>query len=279
MFSRASRVTANWHLVKSCNYKCSFCFAHFEKEAPFLSLDVSKQVLRELVRGGVSKINFAGGEPLMHPHLHELIQTTGDLGIHASIISNASLMTKTFFSKTAPLLSQIGISCDSLSEKTNVKIGRGYGNHVEIVRRAFDRIDRLAPTCHKKLNTVVMRHNKDEDFSAFVRRHGIFRWKVFKVLRIEGENDGVYDDLSVTDDEFACFVERHRASTLIVPENNDAMTSSYLMINPEGRVYQNHKGAYSIGSPIYKTSLSQSMREAGTLDLQKYVERGGSYDL
>jgi radical S-adenosyl methionine domain-containing protein 2 len=278
MFQRSARITANWHLVKTCNYKCTFCFAHFEKASPFLSLNESTAVLQELASNNVYKVNFAGGEPLMHPDLHALVSATVSLGMKASIISNASLMTTSFFKNTAPLLSQVGISCDSLRENVNVAIGRGYGSHVAIVRRSYKRLTEHAPKCRRKMNTVVMRHNKDEDFSGFLAENCIERWKVFKVLRIQGENEQAYGDLSISDVEFQEFVRRHRA-TPIVAENNDAMTSSYIMIDPEGRAYQNSQGKYNTGTRIYRTSLNESLAAAGGFDIDKYNARDGAYSL
>ena len=123
-----------------------------------------------------------------------------------------------------------------------------------------------------------MRHNKDEDFSGFLAENGIVRWKMFKVLRIAGENEHTYDKLSINYAEFQEFVQRHQA-TPIVAENNDAMTSSYVMIDPEGRAYQNCKGVYRRGALIYETSLRESLAAAGGFDINKYDARDGAYSL
>ena len=47
-----------------------------------------------------------------------------------------------------------------------------------------------------------MRQNYHEDWTTFITEHKIQRWKIFKILQIEGENDDVYDELSITDDQF-----------------------------------------------------------------------------
>ena len=279
MFRPVQKITANWHLVKQCNYKCSFCYAHFEKASPFLDLGRSKGLLKELAGNGVYKVNFAGGEPLLHPHLHDLIEETVKLGMKASIISNGSLMTKRFIRETGPLLSQIGLSLDSLREETNLKIGRGYGSHVQIVERCLLRISELAPLCSKKVNTVVMRPNLGEDFAPFLSKFQVDRWKVFKVLRIEGENHEVYDDICITDTEFHSFLSRHEGMTPMVAEDNDDMTSSYLMIDPDGRVYQNQHGKYTRGEPVHVVGLAASVQRAGGFDHLKFEKRGGAYEL
>lgn len=278
MFARASRITANWHLVRECNYKCRFCYAHFADASARLPLDDSVRVLRELAHNGVYRVNFAGGEPLLHRDLPHLVRTTVELGMRASIISNGTRITRRFLESTAPYLSQLGISCDSLDERTNVAIGRGHGAHVDIVRRVFERLHAHAPHCQRKLNTVVMRANLHEDFHDFLAELDIQRWKVFKVLRIEGENEAAYDDLQITDAEFARFVARH-AHCPIVPEDGDAMTGSYLMLDPDARVYQNHGGTYRTGAPVHEVGLAASVAAAGRFDQSKFVARGGAIDL
>jgi radical S-adenosyl methionine domain-containing protein 2 len=188
-------------------------------------------------------VNFAGGEPLLNEHLGNYIKyAKSDLGMKTSIITNASKMTQSWIWANAPYLDQVGISCDSIDEATNVSLGRGYCRHVEITERAFKRlrqvIKEMSPKLSLKLNTVVTSKNHHEDWTDFIRRNGVQRWKGFKVLRIEGENDKAIGDLEVSDEHFETFKMRHAAVKEIVPEDNDDMTNSYLMITPDGRFYQ-----------------------------------------
>ena len=110
-------------------------------------------------------------------------------------------------------IDQIGISCDSIDNQVQKDLGRGFGNHVDITLRAFRRVNIINQQLHLniqiKLNTVVLRQNFKEDWNEFILQNGIKRWKIFKILKIKGENDHVYDSLSITDEEFKQFVERH----------------------------------------------------------------------
>jgi radical S-adenosyl methionine domain-containing protein 2 len=284
MFSLKQKVTANWHLVQNCNYKCKFCFARFaDARERHLDPEKSSRVLRELANAGVYKVNFAGGEPTLHPNLHGLAEQTRVLGMKASLITNGSLLSKAFFRNgTAVCFSQIGISCDSVCDETNAAIGRGYGSHLKVLERALTRMADYVPDVQVKLNTVVMRPNKDDDFLPLLQRYTVNRWKIFKILKIQGENDDCYDELSVTDDEFQSFIARHRpglvgTGTTMVPEDNGTMTQSYIMLDPDARVYQNTDGIYRKGDPVYQVGLEASIARAGGFDIQTYVERGGAY--
>lgn len=54
------------------------------------------------------------------------------------------------------------------------------------------------------------------------------------------------------------------------------MTESYLMINPEGRFYQNTEGKYIYSSKILEVGLSQAIQEIEFND-KKFIERKGVY--
>ena len=60
-----------------------------------------------------------------------------------------------------------------------------------------------------KLNTVVYPENIFDDMSELVSDMQPNRWKLFKVLPISGENDGLADS-AITDLQFQNYVNRHR---------------------------------------------------------------------
>ena len=62
------------------------------------------------------------------------------MGLKTSIITNASRMAVGRQKEHALFLDQVGISCDSLDDKINQELGRGFGNHVAITERALTRI-------------------------------------------------------------------------------------------------------------------------------------------
>jgi radical S-adenosyl methionine domain-containing protein 2 len=182
----------------------------------------------------------------------------------------------------APYIDQVGISCDSLDDAVNKRLGRGSGTHVAITERAFRRLrevnETLSLDIKLKLNTVVTRESHGEDWTDFIARNGVERWKVFKVLRIEGENDETFGELEVTDAEFDAFRARHAAVEQMVSEDNDAMTSSYIMITPDGRFYQNTEGRYTKSQPILDVGMQAGLEQVG-FDYEKFHRRGGAYEL
>ena len=285
-------LTVNWHLEKDCNYKCSFCYAHFEHVRENLDLQEGFKLIKALrEESNFYKINFAGGEPLMNKNLGQYIKfAKEEIGLKTSIITNASRLTRSWLLAYGPYLDQIGVSCDSLNDTVQKQLGRGFGNHVEITKRAFRRIREMNEDfdCNiaMKLNTVVLRHNYMEDWSEFILENGIQRWKIFKILEIQGENEASYNDLSITEEQFQMFVARHEhlrsKGVTIAEENNADMTQSYIMVTPDGKFYQNNDDdeyrKYQYSENILDVGVKRALECVG-FDSQKFEKRGGSYEL
>jgi radical S-adenosyl methionine domain-containing protein 2 len=279
------RITVNWHLEKDCNYKCKFCYAHFSHINTNLNINQGFSLIDEIKKNDIYKINFAGGEPLLNKNVGEFIKYSKQQGLKTSIITNGSRMTKKWLTKYGKNLDQIGISCDSIDNITNTKIGRGFGNHVEITERLLSRINLMNENyglnIQTKLNTVVLRNNHVEDWNDFIIRNNVKRWKVFKILKIVGENDHVYNELSINDKQFYNFIDRHRFLNdkgILIKEDNEDMSNSYIMITPDGRFYQNSNNQYIYSESILDVGFKNAIKQTG-FDYDRYEKRGGDYSL
>ena len=77
------------------------------------------------------------------------------------------------------------------------------------------------------------------------------------MLPVRGQNDGLVDDLVVTNEEFASYVSRNRyveaLGVVLVPESNDLMTGSYVMVDPAGRFFDNVSGTHAYSRPINRS--------------------------
>jgi radical S-adenosyl methionine domain-containing protein 2 len=271
-------VAVNFHIWKPCNDACRFCFATFQDIRGHLSADDAIHVLRLLRRAGCEKINFAGGEPTLYPHLARVLHESRQLGYVTSIITNGARLPQLLDAQASDL-DWVGLSVDSAREDVQVALGRGRGDHV---RRSVDLFDLVrGHGLRAKLNTVVTALNWEEDMSALVRRVHPERWKVFQVLPIEGQNSGRVEALLVTADQFRAFVARHEplAADGLAPvsEDNDAMTSSYVMVDPLGRFYGNATGRHLYSDPILSVGVDAALAQIGWSP-EKFGQRGGLYD-
>lgn len=264
----------NWHVFPRCNYTCSFCYARFASVRTILPLPEARRVIATLAGAGTRKITFVGGEPLLHPHLPELVCEAKSCGMTTMVVTNAARLDADFLDGTADSLDWMGVSVDSANEQTQAALGRGFGDHVARSRAAFRLLREYK--VRAKLNTVVTSLNCDEDMSDFVREACVERWKVFQVLPVAGENDASIERLRITSEQFREFVERH-APLRPVAEDNAAMTRSYAMIDPLGRFFQNSGGRYNIGRPLLEVGVEAAASDVG-FDLEAFRARGGDYE-
>ncbi len=282
MFRNTSKLklAVNWHMLERCNYRCKFCFAKF-MGVPELcrNLEKSKRIISRLHEGGIEKINFTGGEPLLCENLGELIKYTKELGMATSIVTNGYYLVedtgKDFLEEYGRYLDWIGMSLDSGREEIEIALGRGYGDHVKRVRRAVGLIRKLHPHIGVKINTVVTKLNWREDMHDIIRELSPDRWKVFQLKIVQGINEDSRE-LAVTEKEFQAFVEHH-SDLKPIAENNELMTGSYLMIDPYGRFYDEETQANNHRHSLLEAEPEEALKGVG-FETSKFILRGGIYN-
>ncbi|XP_062064898.1 S-adenosylmethionine-dependent nucleotide dehydratase RSAD2 isoform X2 [Lepus europaeus] len=175
----------------------------------------------------------------------------------------------------------LAISCDSFDEQVNVLIGRGQGkkNHVDNLQklRAWCRDYRVA----FKINSVINRFNVQEDMNEQIKALSPVRWKVFQCLLIEGENSGA-DALReaarfvISDEEFEEFLERHKGVSCLVPESNQKMKDSYLILDEYMRFLNCRNGRKDPSKSILDVGVREAIKFSG-FDEKMFLKRGGKY--
>ena len=264
--------SVNLHITKACNYRCKFCFAHFNQVTQKLSLNEWKEIIKKLYDSGMLKVTFVGGEPTLVHYLPELIEFAKDLGLMTMLVTNGSMIDIPYLEKIGPSLDWLGLSIDTGVEEVSKQLGRGPGNHVTKTRE----LCKLAKEydIHIKVNTVVTSRSWQEDMSWLIEEIKPERWKVFQVLPINGENDEA-EDLLITEEKFNYFLSAH-AHLNPVGESNDAMTDSYVMVDPAGCFFNNSTGRLSHGLSLLEHDVRDAFRSTN-FSPEKFEERDGSY--
>ena len=234
--------SANWHLTKRCNYHCKFCFAQ-KLDTEIRDLKCVEAVLKKLKAIGIEKINFVGGEPMLHPLFFDIVKMAKSMTFVVSIVSNGYYLIKDTVSQLALYVDWIGLSVDSEHEEVEVALGKGNGNHVQHITELADIVHAVG--LKLKINTTVTRLNCAEDMRPLLKKLKPDRWKVFQVLHIKGQNDCYFQDLSITDKEFDHFKSLNQiciGEMKPVFETNQDMIDSYFMLSPAGMVMSNRGG-------------------------------------
>ena len=280
--------SVNFHLWKPCNMKCRFCFATFQDvgrdDLPkgHLPPKESLAVVEALAMAGFEKINFAGGEPILCPWLPDLLRRAKELELTTSVVTNGSCVTQEWLDRIDGCLDWAAVSIDTVDPEKLKSIGRttragpmsedDYLSVMDMLKRRNIRL---------KINTVVARINHDEDLGEFIVNARPERWKLLQVLPVRGQNDGLVDNLVITGEEFAQYVARNRyvesMGIVVVPESNDMMTGSYVMVDPAGRFFDNVAGTHVYSRPINEVGVDAALREV-SVDPDKFLLRDGLYD-
>ena len=256
--------TIKYHLIEQCNYQCKYCFAKFNAKR-LLSLEEKLQVVdciceyfhQEKIANG--RINFAGGEPLLDGDLSSLVDRANQNGIRVSIITNASLLTKSRIESWGGKVSCVGLSVDSRLEENNRKIGRCDRQGRVLLEESLLAIvkELQARDIKIKLNIVASRLNYEEDFTGLLKQIAPDRLKILQMSCVKGVNDQA-KPYQLSSAQFQEFCKRHGDCTREKPvfEDCESMKNSYLMVAPNGELVLNDCGEYkSYGSCLEEPFL------------------------
>lgn len=261
-----TKYKVNFHITEHCNYHCEYCFAHFGSTA---NLPVSdwKAIVDNCIKSGlVSEVNIAGGEPLIYPHLVELIDYIRGYGIPVSISTNGSLLTDEWLELNAPKLKTIGLSVDSVTTDTLLRTGCCCKSQVGVsAYLSKEKLLHIVETARKynsdikiKIDTVVTKYNKGERLDDFINLVQPERWKILKMSVFKGEG---FDNshIGVSDEEFTCYVDRQNVlSTDIVVERE--LKSAYLIVNARGYLVDNFADEYKDIADLTQTPFAEAFK-------------------
>jgi cyclic pyranopterin phosphate synthase len=87
-------------LTDRCNLRCVYCMpeegVQWQPRADQLSVEEIIRVVEAAAAGGVSRVRLTGGEPLVHPHIVEIVHGIASIkGIEeVSLTTNAMLLER-----------------------------------------------------------------------------------------------------------------------------------------------------------------------------------------
>jgi len=151
------------HLNEPCNQKCIMCVPtgnHGDRE---LTFDAFVELFDQ-IKPYAEHITLIGGEPLMYPHIGEVLDVLAEHPIAVTINTNATMLDDRM---TARLLAlhelNLKWSIDAATATTYRRIrGREHFERVTTRVRRFADLSRDMPNMHLIPIYVVMRENLDE---------------------------------------------------------------------------------------------------------------------
>lgn len=276
--------SVNYHLTKSCNMRCKFCYATFNDiGAVKHEVEKSEKIIDQLASYGFEKITFAGGEPTLINELPELVRYAKSLGLTTCVVTNGSrLCDSTYFAALTRHLDWMALSIDSVSNETNQLSGRAMHKQTVLTREYYlDVIKKIhCAGIQLKVNTVVSAFNQHEDLTDFIREASPRRWKILQATPVDGQNSAHFGKFEINTEAYLGFLQRHNelhSSTIIVEESTELIRGSYVMVSPDGRFFDETKGKHTYSSPILEVGVEAALKQV-TFFPDKFEKRKGLYD-
>ena len=185
-------------LTDKCNLRCVYCMQEdkvYENNLinDTLSFNDYKFIINGLSQVGIKKIKFTGGEPLLYPHLIELIKYAHyECNIDdISITTNGIGLNEIAYELKRSGLKSVNISLDSLKSYKYKSITRG-GNLTDVLKS----INRCLELGIKvKINCVVIKRFNDDEVYDFIEMANYYPIDVrFIELMPLGEGEYFYEN-------------------------------------------------------------------------------------
>lgn len=159
-------------LTDRCNLRCVYCMPkdglQWQPRAEQLSVEEITRVVEAAVSGGVKRIRLTGGEPLVHPHIVEIVRRLASItGVEeVSLTTNAMLLERLAQPLADAGLTRVNVSLDTLDGEKFKRITRG--GEIDRVWRGIAAAEKahLTPL---KLNTVIVRGLNADEIPALAR--------------------------------------------------------------------------------------------------------------
>ena len=143
-------------LSDRCNYNCVFCSHDFNRcRNCDIPLDFLEECVKVFASLGGGMITCTGGEPLIFPHLLEIIKLSKSLGLKNSITTNGSMLPlqpEEFYS----LVNSLNISVPSFIPEEYTQLTSSKCDPNDIIRNAIKAVEH---GLRVKINTIYTQQN------------------------------------------------------------------------------------------------------------------------
>jgi pyrroloquinoline quinone biosynthesis protein E len=177
---RSYRVPKIIHLeiTSRCSLRCPQCYNYLSPKQD-LPLDTIYSYLEEAAEWGVFYIALSGGEPLLYPHLTEVVKRIKELGMKSTIATSGLGLTERRLKELADAgLGWVWVSLNGSNEQVHSLSRDGY----EEGSRALDLLKKTSMIYG--INWVARKDNAP-DFPAMVTLAKQYGAKAINILRLK----------------------------------------------------------------------------------------------
>ncbi len=177
-------------LSRACNLRCTYCYASsgvpLENE---LSMDEICQVIDQAAALGARKIIvLGGGEPLLYPHVFEVIDYIAAKGLQVDLFTNATLIDRETAERLYAKNVAVSMKMNSRDPETQDLLAGRKGTFAAIEKglQALQAAGYPDETHTLGIETIICRQNCDElpDLWRWARSRGIIPY--VEIMTLQG---------------------------------------------------------------------------------------------
>ena len=144
-----------WQITTKCNLHCKYCLSSSGVEGEYgLETKEAIDVINQLGKLGINRLDFTGGEPLVRKDLEKLIQCSKYNHINTIVTTNTTLLNEENIT-ALKLADLVQISIDGPEEIHNEQ------RQKEVFRQTISNIKKLKEEgCKIRLNSFIYNSNK-----------------------------------------------------------------------------------------------------------------------
>lgn len=115
--------TIGLKLTSKCALKCEFC-CEPNRIGKVVSVEKFKEITNKLWEAGTKRLCLTGGDPLLYPHLLELVQHTNNIGFYNLLITADGTLLKKKISQIYSYLNGVRLSIHGIGSEHDLIVGR-----------------------------------------------------------------------------------------------------------------------------------------------------------
>lgn len=197
--------------TRHCNLHCRHCYSDAGTSLQDeLTAEELKALIDQLSETGVLSVTFTGGEPLLHPHLFELMEYARKKPLTVFLFTNGTLITPEIVQKLKELpILWVSISIDGADPETHDTFRGQEGAFLKTVR-AVTLLREAGIDVHAHVSVTKLNYQKMWQILCLIRDLRINEFKILPITysgRPENEDE---ESIFVTPQEFRGAMETVR---------------------------------------------------------------------
>lgn len=244
-----------WVLTTKCTLECPKCFAL--QNLPDGELEKQKEMVEILAKDGVKKLTFAGGDPLLVPHVIDLIELASEKGMDTALFSTGvGLNDEKIARLNRGILTHLSLPLEGSTPEVH-ELVMGNQNHHQLVTKLLPKV--VNKNFNLEIATVATSKNIDDlyNLGTLLSSYKVPKWKIFQFYPLERglENEDLF---KVSNNQFlriTAEIKNQFPDIDIDPQVGDEnKQSSYFNLDPKGNVFTAVGKEYVQMGNIFDTS-------------------------